>query len=59
MIKASAGGGGKGMRVVRGDEDLEALFAWLKMKRAPLSVMIVFLLKNMSILQGTLNFRFL
>ena len=46
MIKASAGGGGKGMRYLMKKEDLKELKNLQKMKLKMLSVMIEFLLKS-------------
>ena len=58
MIKASAGGGGKGMRIAYNDEELKPILVQLLMKQNPALVMIECLLKNSLNFQNTLKFRF-
>ena len=43
MIKASAGGGGKGMRIAWNDQDVKKASSHLKMKRQVVLVTIEFL----------------
>ena len=46
MIKATSGGGGKGMRIVRSEDELEAHFTEQNLKQRNLLVIVRFILKN-------------
>ncbi len=59
MIKASAGGGGKGMRIVREEDEIEnALCDGKNMKLQVHLEMMIFILKNLLIIPDILRFRF-
>jgi biotin carboxylase len=55
LIKASAGGGGKGMRVVENEKDFEAQMNRAISEAVALLAMVRFLLKNMWLLQTYRN----
>ena len=52
MIKASSGGGGKGMRISRSPEDFEENFQMARWSRSAALMMIQCILKNISNLRG-------
>jgi acetyl-CoA carboxylase biotin carboxylase subunit len=57
ILKASAGGGGRGMRVVRSPEELAGLSRWRRARRRTLSATAICIWRNSSSGRGTLNFR--
>ena len=58
MIKASAGGGGKGMRVAWNDKEAREIFDYVKVKQHRVLVMIECWWKNLLIILDILNFKF-
>jgi acetyl-CoA carboxylase biotin carboxylase subunit len=58
MIKASAGGGGKGMRLVHQKEDVKSALGMARPKLCRLLVMIPYILKNILNLLIILNFKY-
>ena len=58
LIKASAGGGGKGMKIVRKEEEFETLFSTANLKHKNILVMMKFILKNFFKIQDILKFRY-
>ena len=58
IIKASAGGGGRGMRIVRSEAELPALFKQLNPKPPPLLAMAISTWRSSSSARATSNFRF-
>ena len=58
MLKASNGGGGRGMRIVNSAEEMPKEFDEARNKRKKPLVTIKFSLKNISVTPNTLKFRF-
>ena len=58
IVKASAGGGGRGMRVVRNEEELPAAFGTARNEANRPSARPMCIWRNSSSGRGTLNFRF-
>ena len=58
LIKASAGGGGKGMKIVHKEEEFETLFSTAKSEAKNILVMMKYILKNFSKIQGILKFKY-
>ena len=55
MVKAAAGGGGRGMRVVRTEDELEKAHSEAKMRPKMLLVMIRYSSRNSSMIRSTLK----
>ena len=58
LIKASAGGGGKGMKIVRKEEELKHYFQQQSLKHKNILAMMKFILRNFSKIQDILKFRY-
>ena len=58
LIKASGGGGGKGMKIVNKEEEFETLFSTAKSEAKNILVMMKFILKNFFKTQDILKFKF-
>ena len=58
LIKASGGGGGRGMKIVNKEEEFESLFLTAKSEAKNILEMMKFILKNFFKIPDTLKFRF-
>ena len=57
LIKAAGGGGGKGMKIVEDESNLENLFLTAKTEAKKFLGMMNFILKNILKIQGILRFK--
>lgn len=57
MIKATSGGGGKGMRIVNEESELEEAFTRAKSEAQKSSVTVKFILKNILMNQNILKYK--
>ena len=53
LIKAAAGGGGKGMKIVNNESKLSELFSLAKTKQKNILEMMIYILKNILKIQDT------